>query len=43
MTHRAQPNGREIQLLAAIAHEAISYVRKLRKLAGIDITNIRDR
>lgn len=43
MTHRAQPNGREIMLLAAIAHEAISYVRKLRALAGVDITNIRNR
>ena len=30
MTHRAQPNAREIMLLAAIAHELISYVKKLR-------------
>ena len=30
MTHRAQPNAREIVLLAAIAHELISYVKKLR-------------
>ncbi len=30
MTHRAQPNAREIMLLTAIAHELISYVKKLR-------------
>jgi tRNA C32,U32 (ribose-2'-O)-methylase TrmJ len=31
LTHRAQPNGREIMLLQAICREAIKFIAALQK------------